>query len=115
MPAAAPPCLDRPAFEDLRDAVGAAALAVLLGRFAAQLRGWSLAADPPALAAEAHGVVASSGLIGFAPLSRLCAALERACTEGSPEEVRDLAARVADEKERVEAEIARLLAGPGAA
>ncbi|BCM85985.1 Hpt domain-containing protein [Methylobacterium indicum] len=105
-----PPSLDAATYADLRQAVGDDALPVLLGRFRQQLRDWSVTGDPVALGAAAHGVIASSGLIGFVRLSRLCAALETACHAGDLEEIRDLARQVAAEKAVAEAETARLIA-----
>jgi histidine phosphotransfer protein HptB len=105
-----PPSLDAATFADLRQAVGDQAMPVLLGRFQAQLRGWSVRGEPAALGAAAHGVIASSGLIGFTRLSRLCAALETACHAGDLEAIRTLAAEVGAEKDVAEAEIARLIA-----
>ncbi|WP_053080185.1 Hpt domain-containing protein [Methylobacterium variabile] len=105
-----PPSLDATTYADLRQAVGDQALPVLLGRFQAQLRDWSVTGEPAVLGATAHGVIASSGLIGFTRLSHLCAALETACQAGDPEEVRRLAAEVAAEKAVAEAEVSRLIA-----
>ncbi|GJD60821.1 Hpt domain-containing protein [Methylobacterium frigidaeris] len=105
-----PPSLDAATYADLRQAVGDEALPVLLGRFQAQLRDWSVRGEPAALAAAAHGVIASSGLIGFTRLSRLCAALETACQDGDLEAIRALAADVAAEKAFAESEVTRLLA-----
>lgn len=105
-----PPSLDAATYADLRQAVGDQALPVLLGRFQAQLRDWSVTGEPAALGAKAHGVIASSGLIGFTRLSRLCADLETACQAGDLEAIRQLAAAVADEKAEAEAEVGRLIA-----
>ncbi|MFH6783179.1 MULTISPECIES: Hpt domain-containing protein [Methylobacterium] len=104
------PSLDAAIYADLRQAVGDQALPVLLGRFKAQLQDWSVSGEMATLGAAAHGVIASSGLIGFTRLSRLCAALETACTAGDLDTVRALAARVSDEKAFAEAEVARLIA-----
>lgn len=108
--ATTPPSLDAAIYADLRQAVGDEAMPVLLGRFQAQLRDWSVRGEPAALGAAAHGVIASSGLIGFTRLSRLCAALEAACQGGDLAAIRDLAAAVTAEKALAEAEIARLIA-----
>ncbi|MCF4128166.1 Hpt domain-containing protein [Methylobacterium sp. SyP6R] len=108
--ATTPPSLDAATYADLRQAVGDEAMPMLLGRFQTQLRDWSVRGEPAALGAAAHGVIASSGLIGFARLSRLCAALEIACQDGDLEAIRDLAAAVAAEKVLAEAEVARLIA-----
>ncbi|TGD94291.1 Hpt domain-containing protein [Methylobacterium nonmethylotrophicum] len=105
-----PPSFDAATYADLREAVGDAALPVLLGRFRIQLRDWAMTGEPAELGAAAHGVIASSGLIGFVRLSRLCAALETACQGGDLDAVRTLAAAVADEKAAAEAEIPRLIA-----
>ncbi|AWN47996.1 hypothetical protein DK419_18055 [Methylobacterium terrae] len=107
---ATPPSLDAAIYADLRQAVGDEALPVLLGRFRTQLQDWSVTGEPAALGAAAHGVIASSGLIGFTRLSRLCAALETACQGGDLEEIRRLAAEVKAEKATAEAEVARLAA-----
>ncbi len=108
--ATTPPSLDAATYADLRQAVGDQALPVLLGRFQAQLRDWSVRGEPASLGAAAHGVIASSGLIGFTRLSRLCAALETACQAGDLETIRDLSAAVAAEKAFAETEVARLIA-----
>lgn len=108
--ATTPPSLDAAIYADLRQAVGDDALPVLLGRFKAQLQGWSVTGEIAALGAAAHGVIASSGLIGFTRLSRLCASLETACVAGDLESVRDIAAAVSDEKAFAEAEVSRLIA-----
>lgn len=105
-----PPSLDAATYADLRQAVGDDALPVLLGRFRQQLVDWSVMGEPQVLGAVAHGVIASSGLIGFVRLSRLCAALETACQAGDLEDVRDLARQVLAEKAVAEAETARLMA-----
>ena len=108
--ATTPPSLDAAIYADLRQAVGDEAMPVLLGRFQAQQRDWTERGEPTALGAAAHGVIASSGLIGFTRLSRLCAALEIACQGGDLAAIRDLAADVAAEKALAETEIARLIA-----
>lgn len=108
---ATPPTLDAAIYADLRQAVGDEALPVLLERFRTQLRDWTVTGEPAVLGAAAHGVIASSGLIGFTRLSRLCAALETACHAGDLEEIRQLAAAVKAEKAIAEAEVARLAAG----
>ncbi|WP_162596199.1 hypothetical protein [Methylobacterium sp. 17Sr1-1] len=108
--ATTPPSLDAATYADLRQAVGDQAMPVLLGRFQAQLRDWTVRGEPAALGAAAHGVIASSGLIGFTRLSRLCAALEIACQGDDFEAIRALSADVAAEKAFAEAEVARLIA-----
>ena len=81
------PTLDRARYADNMALIAPDTLARLLGQFQSRAREAFAAPDPgtagtaagrATLRAEAHALAAASGLLGFMPLSRACAALEQA-------------------------------------
>jgi CheY-like chemotaxis protein/HPt (histidine-containing phosphotransfer) domain-containing protein len=95
--------LDRDIHGQLGKAIGKDAVARLMSDLARELKGAAAALarhNRDHLARESHKMVAATGMLGFARLSRACSALEVACLSQQPFE-RELAA--------VQAELGRAL------
>ena len=111
-PGAAP--LDRVHYESMLEVLGGDKMSELLGALATHLQerfgeARLTADDPAALAGEAHAVVSTAGMLGFAQLSGLCAELETACAQGRAldallDDVRAARRRVLHEVERLTVE-----------
>ena len=105
------PVFDQGVFDELREMLSAETVAILVTKLAVHLRrvftpDLLRTADAARLASEAHKMVSMAGMMGFARLSALCAALERACGEGLARD--GLIARVDQARDDVLTRIARL-------
>lgn len=80
-----PPAYDAAVLADLEAVFGRARLDKLLDGLAGEIAGrfGAPATDLRRLGDDAHVLTSVSGTLGFAPLSRACAVLERACLEGA--------------------------------
>jgi HPt (histidine-containing phosphotransfer) domain-containing protein len=75
--------LDKQVYSDISTLMGDQGTDRLLSRLEEQLQGLSTEteSDRFKIAAHAHKLVASAGMLGFMRLSQLCAELENACIE----------------------------------
>jgi PAS domain S-box-containing protein len=85
---ASEPVLDRETLAELTEMLSPSTVHSLLLRLAEQIEGGALIGpgpwEPNVLKREAHALVSSAGLLGFARLSSLCKDLERAIEAGDP-------------------------------
>jgi PAS domain S-box-containing protein len=110
----APPAssaIDESHYASMRDLLGAPKMDELLGDLAEMLRERSGAmtaagAEAGEIAREAHVLVSSAGMLGFAELSERCAELEAACLQGR--EITDLLHAVRTARARALQEIETL-------
>jgi signal transduction histidine kinase/CheY-like chemotaxis protein/HPt (histidine-containing phosphotransfer) domain-containing protein len=78
----APSSLDRPVYDDLKALLGVEKTGALLSKLEEQLLGsfpTDADDDSPALARQAHSLIAQAGMFGFTNLSNACRDLETAC------------------------------------
>jgi HPt (histidine-containing phosphotransfer) domain-containing protein len=105
------PTLDQQTYGGLVAVMGRERVLRLLEQLMAKLEEWVSDAhatpeERQQLAREAHAMVSSAGMLGFAALSTSCADLERACEEGAA--VAEVLSRVQAARAEALAEIAAL-------